>query len=56
MLCRLCSSGTIKCVVQLNGIINSCDALANFLIQKINNEYLIKEVRGDAACTNATAN
>lgn len=46
----------LKSVVQLNGIINSCDASANYLIQKINNEYLIKEVRGDATCTNATAN
>ena len=46
----------LKSVVQLNGIINSCDASANYLIQKVNKEYLIKEVRGDATCTNATAN
>jgi hypothetical protein len=42
----------LKSVVQLNDIINSCDASANYLVQKVNNKYLIKEVRGDADCTN----
>lgn len=42
----------LKSVVQLNGIMNSCDASSNYLIQKIDDEYFIKEVRGDADCTN----
>lgn len=42
----------LKSVVQLEGIINSCDASSNYLLQKINHDYLIREVRGDATCTN----
>ena len=46
----------LKSVVQLTGIINSCDASANYLIQKVKNEYLIREVRGDATCINTMVN
>ena len=46
----------IKSVVQLSGIINSCDASSNYFVYYEDDEFLIKGVRGDADCTNKTAN
>jgi len=46
----------LKSVVLLNGTITSCDASSNYLIQKVNSAYLIRDVRGDATCTNTEVN
>lgn len=46
----------IKSVVQLNSIINSCDAWSNYLVHYVDDEFIIKDVRGDANCINKLAN
>ncbi len=42
----------ITSVVELNGIINSCDASSNYYVQYANGGFLIRDVRGDATCSN----
>ena len=46
----------IKSVVQLSGILNSCEASSNYIVHYKDGEFLIKSVRGDADCTNKTVN
>jgi len=43
----------IRSVVQLNGIINSCDASSNYYVQYQDGGFYIKDVRGDATCSNS---
>jgi len=42
----------IKSVVRLNGIVNTCDAASNYSLLQENGRLIIKDVRGDATCSN----
>jgi len=46
----------IKSVVQLSGILNSCEASSNYIVHYKDGEFLMKGVRGDADCFNKTVN
>ena len=46
----------IKSVVQLSGIVNSCEASSNYIVHYEDGEFLIRGVRGDADCINKTVN
>lgn len=42
----------IKSVVRLNGIVNACDAASNYSLLQKKGRLIIKDVRGDATCSN----
>lgn len=44
----------IKSVVRLNGIVNTCDAASNYSLLQENGRLIIKDVRGNATCSNTT--
>ena len=46
----------IKSVVQLSGILNSCEASSNYIVHYEDGEFFINGVRGDADCINKTVN
>ena len=45
----------IKSTVLLNGILNTCETFSNYTILQSKGSLLIKDIRGDATCTNSKA-
>ena len=45
----------IRSVVQLNGVVNSCEAFSNYTLLHEKGRLLIKTIRGDATCANTQA-
>lgn len=45
----------IKSAILLNGILNTCKTSSNYTLLQYEDRLLIKDIRGDAACTNSKA-
>lgn len=43
-----------RSVVELYNIINTCEAMSNYHLRYIDNDLVVKDVRGDATCFNTT--
>lgn len=46
----------IKSVVELYDIINSCEASSNYHLTYIDNHLVVRDIRGDATCSNTRLN